>query len=672
MRSVVAAMMVAVLAAGCSPEKVEDAPRGRGRNRGPQVGATDSAFRRAGGAPTENVFAPLDLPDANERRLGSGAPGPDYWQQQVDYAIDATLDAETQHLTAEMTVTYHNNSPHELTYIWIQLEQNLFRADSIGTVSRTPGSVMKQLEGNFMGGFDLSAVMAGDVELDISVYGTLARVELAQPIASGENFEFSLDFEFDMPPHLRRMGSEKVDQGTIFEYAQWFPHVCNYDDINGWNTLPYLGTGEFYTNFGDYAVNLTVPREFIVYGTGELQNPEEVLTYTQQRRLEEAAVSDEPVMVIFAGEIGEESSRPAGDGPLTWKFKAENVRTFAWATSDAFMWDACKADVTDLDGTTRTVLCQSLYPAEATAWLPEHSNGGSTNAIKHAIEFYSDWLYPYPYPHMTNINGPEGGMEYPMMIFCGGRSGERGPAGVTDHEAGHSWFPMIINSDERRHVWMDEGFNSFINLYSRAHLNDTDVRDGRGRGQPMRVDLSENPQPVSTRPDVMWSRWVGSLGYRKPATALSLLREEVLGPERFDRAFSEYCRRWAFKSPQPADFFRTMEDAAGVDLAWFWRGWINTTSRLDQSVTAVEHTDTAVIVELTNLEAMVMPVTLDLEFDDGTNERHKLPVEIWFSTDQWRAVFLTNGRQVVAVTVDPDEQMPDSDRENNVWVAPEL
>ena len=404
-----------------------------------------------------SCFAHLDLPTANERRLASGAPGPDYWQQQVDYHIDATLDADAQHLSADMDVLYHNNSPHTLTYIWIQLEQNLFRDDSLGTLSRSRGGVMREADEPLDGGYTINNVRSGDEALELVVYGTLARLEMGAGLPPGERFKFSMEFEFTMPPHLRRMGAEEMEQGTIFEYAQWFPHVCVYDDIYGWNTLPYLGTGEFYTNYGDYDVKVTVPRDHLVAATGVLQNPEDVLTSEQQSRLLSAMGSEETVMIRTAEEVGDPGSRPAGEGPLTWHFKASSVRTFAWATSEAFVWDACIASVTDPDQSERDVLCQSLYPMEADAWGPDNEQGGSSQYIKHAIEYYSDWLYPYPYPVMSNINGPEGGMEYPMMVFCGGRTG-RGPYGVTDHEVGHSWFPMIVNTDERRHIWMDEGF----------------------------------------------------------------------------------------------------------------------------------------------------------------------------------------------------------------------
>lgn len=637
---------------------------------GSKIGAVDESFRRPGRQATGSIFEALDLPTPNDQRLGSGAPGPDYWQQQADYSIDARLDAENRSISARVQIEYYNNSPHDLDYIWMQLEQNLFRSDSIGTQQRTPGSVMKMLEAEFDGGYTISNLrsegFAGQ-QLAISAYDTLARVELPQPIRAGSRFVFSFDFEFTIPPHLRRMGSEDVEQGRIFELAQWFPHICNYDDVNGWNTKPYLGSGEFYTNFGSYDVRLTVPSTHIVSATGVLQNPSEVLTAKQRGLLDRALASDEPVRIVSESEVGTSGVRPQNDGMMTWHYKADNVRTFAWASSDAFIWDAVGADVTDLDGTRRRVMVQSLYPKEAVVWDMGHEGGGATRAGKHSIEFYSDFLWPYPYPIMSNINGPEGGMEYPMIIFCGSRDNVRGMVGVTDHEVGHTWFPMILNSDERRYMWQDEGFNTFINIYSIAAYNDEEVNVERHLNQAMEIAAAAHSQPIATQPDRHWSRWVGGLNYRKTGLGLYLLREKILGKERFDTAFGDYVRRWAFKHPQPSDFFRTMEDAAGVDLAWFWRGWFLESAQLDQSIAGVNNRGDDAIVVLDNRGRMVMPVFLRIEYRDGTSEDVDLPVEIWNTTDRWQARIDTGGRSIRSVEIDAEGFLPDMNRSNNRW-----
>jgi len=618
-----------------------------------------------------SVFRPLDLPAPNERRLASGAPGPDYWQQQVDYVINAELDEPSRRLEASMKITYHNNSPHDLTYLWMQLEQNLFREDSIGTQVRR-GGLMRASGGVHTDGHDVHRVRSASGDMPFAIYDTLMRVELPNAIRAGEKFTFEVDFGFEMPPYLRRMGSEEVGDGTIYEYAQWYPHVCTYDDVHGWNTLDYLGTGEFYTNYGDYEVNLTVPWDHIVAATGMLQNPSQVLTRDQRETLERAMGSDEPMVIYSHDMIGDSKARPKSQGKLTWRFKAENVRTFAWATSRTFAWDACAATINDTQGRERRVLCQSVYPREAAPWWApdvEHQGkpGGSSRYIKHAIEFYSDFLYPYPYPQMTNVNGPEGGMEYPMLVMCGGRRGD-GPFGVTDHEVGHTWFPMIVNTDERRHIWMDEGFNSFINMYSRAAYSGEDVRPGRSLGQTLGLAMNPESQPIATAPDQMDPSSVGSLGYRKTAHGLYLLREHILGPERFDAAFRGYVDRWVFKSPQPADFFRSMEDGAGVDLAWFWRSWFLEPRILDQAITRVEERDGAVAVTFENRGDMVMPVDYLVRYEDGSEEMRRLPVEAWYSTNE-RTVAWQPNKRVVEITLDPNGAYPDVVDENDAWSA---
>jgi len=630
--------------------------------------SSDRKFRTPEPQGAETIFSPMDWPDPDEKRLATGEPGPDYWQQRADYVIDAELDAEAQRLSASMRVTYHNNSPHVLEYMWVQLEQNLFHPDSRGSRSRPPGGPMRTLDEPFEGGFDLSNVRSASGELDYHIDDTLMYVELPTPLAPGSRFSFELDFAFDMPPSLRRMGAQDVEQGTIFEYAQWFPHVCAYDDVLGWNTMNYLGTGEFYTNFGTYEVNLTVPRDYLVAATGTLTNPEEVLTRTQRQRLAEARASEESMYIRAPEEVSDPGSRPAGAGPLTWRFVADDVRTFAWAASDAFIWDAAGATITDLDGSERTVLCQSFYPKEAEVWGVGAESGGSTQYIRHAIEFYSDFLYPYPYPQMSNINGPEGGMEYPMIIFCGARTNVRGLMGVTDHEVAHNWFPMLVNTDERRHWWMDEGFNSFVNHYSNIEF----WGEPRGRTDPERIARQmqgDNMQPSAMYPDQWLPERTGFLGYSKPAFGLVLLREQILGEERFDRAFREYVRRWAFKAPKPSDFVRTMEDVAGENLDWFWRGWIYGTGMLDQAVLGVKQDPDRKWAEirLANREELVMPVALEIHYKDGSTERRRVPVEAWYQRNQINHRMPTGGKKVVGVHIDPDEAFPDINRRNNKW-----
>lgn len=629
---------------------------------------SDAAFRSPVSFQGTHIFAPIDWPQANRVRLGSGAPGVDYWQQRVDYSIDATLHAEERAVSGRATVTYYNNSPDTLTYLWLHLEQNLFKEDSIGALSKEPGSRFGYREG-FQGGYDVTSLTSGGQSLDMQVYDTLGRIDLDDPIEPGETFTFEIAWSFNIPPFgADRMAVEDVEQGAVFELAQWFPAVVMYDDIDGWNTLGYLGQGEFYTNFGDYDVRITAPRSHVVVSSGLLQNPSAVLTDEAQSRYDHARRSADTVTIRSAEEVGDPSSWPAGDGPLTWEFAASNVRTFAWASSDAFIWDGANLEIssegTEHDG---NVFVQAAYPKEGIELWPT-----AVSMAQHSLAFNSRQWHPYPYPVAVNVNGRVGGMEYPGIVFCRARTSERGLYGVTDHEFGHNWFPMMVNTDERRYAWMDEGFNTFINIYTKTDYFGEQSDNSRGSPERM-VDRQsrDNQQPIMSYPDQIWRGRLGYLAYGKPAAALWQLRENVLGPERFDRAFREYIRRWRFKHPQPADFFRTMEDVAGADLAWFWRGWFYSTSELDQAVVGVEH-DTEkdwVYVDLENRRDMVMPVEFEVEYDDGSTDFRRLPVEIWATTNAWTAGWSPKGRRVVRVTLDPNGMSPDFDESNDEWMT---
>jgi len=599
--------------------------------------------------PDKTIFSELDLPTPTRLRTAAGAPGPDYWQQQVDYRIDVRLDPASNLIAGKEHVTYHNNSPESLDYLWVHLEQNVLRKDSIGSLiggGRAVGGASSPSEG-----VRVLEVACGGKPLPHSVYDTMMRIDLPEPLAAGGKFEFDVAWEFTIPERVfRRYGILKVKKGTVYEIAQWFPAVAVYDDVHGWNTLPYIGGGEFYTNHGDYDLRITVPHDHLVVATGVLQNPQEVYTKAQQERLAQAKTSDTTVIVRGKDEVGDPGSRPPGDAPLTWHFKAERVRTCAFASSDAFVLDAVGLG---------DVLVQSAYTEDAgAAWE------SSTQMLRAAIAGYSKRLYPYPYPVATNVAGVEGGMEYPMIIFCRGGS-ERGLYGVTTHEIGHNWFPMLVNTDERRHAWMDEGFNTFINIYSEADWFPERPSRGRRRGMNM---LPAFGVPVMTEADQLNGMLLGMLEYAKTGAGLQLLREHVLGPERFDHAFRTYIRRWAFKSPQPADFFRTMEDASGMDLDWFFRGWFVEAATLDQAVDSVRQTrdDRPARVVFVNKERMVMPLEYTATFEDGSTESHTLPVQIWFSTDRVQQTLAT-AKKVVKVEVDPDRVWPDVSRGNNTW-----
>ncbi|MDP7062361.1 MAG: M1 family metallopeptidase [Planctomycetota bacterium] len=602
----------------------------------------------------KTIFSPLDLPTPNSRRLASGAPGPDYWQQTVDYEIKASLDPETRIVHGEAHITYTNASPHDLEYIWMNLEQNAFREDSIAAAVGAATAIgMSETEGD---GYTISEIKSGNKALDFQVYDTLGRITLVKPIkANGGKFEFDITWDFTIPKNVfRRFGIRDFKKGKVYEIAQWIPAVAVYDDVHGWNTMPYIGTGEFYSNFGTYDVELTVPSEMIVAATGELTNAKEVLTSDQYAAWKKAKKSEETVMIMDRDDVGKEGSRPTGKDTLTWKFHAEDVRTFAWACSDAFIYDAASTS----DGT----FVQTFYPAEG---LPVW--GDATQMARVAIEGYNQRLIPYPYPTASNVLGAEGGMEYPMIIFCRGRS-ESSVYGVTTHEIGHNWFPMVINTDERRHAWMDEGFNTFINGYSTA---DWFGEQGLSENDPARFAMfmtDPKQMPVATPPDMLGSMELGVLEYMKTGVGLTLLRETILGPERFDYAFRKYMERWAFKSPQPADFFRTMEDASGMDLAWFWRGWFYENAYLDWEVSGVAKPKPGVgpRVRLDNLGKLVMPVHLRVTYTDGSSEDYTRPVEIWFQANRV-VIELPGNLEIAKVTIDPDKRYPDIDRKNNIW-----
>lgn len=607
-----------------------------------------------------SIFSALDLPTPSAMRLGSGAPGPGYWQQAADYRIDVELLPETRTVRGRETVDYHNHSPHTLDYVWVHLEQNCLRPDSISTL--TDGGSLMGGESDTTDGVALQKVASGGSRLDYTVHDTMMRIDLPAPLQPGQTFQFEVEWSFVVPQRVfRRYGTMETAKGTIWELAQWFPAVAVYDDVHGWNTLPYIGGGEFYTNFGTYQLNITAPRDHVVVASGELLNPQDVFTAEQQERFARAKQSEETVVVIAKDEVGTPGSRPEGTGPLTWRFRAEQVRTVAWAASPAFILDAAVVDAS----AANKVLCQSAYPAEcAGAWSK------STQMLRKSLGGYSRRWFEYPYPVMTNVAGVEGGMEYPMIIFCAAGNNERGLWGVTTHEAGHTWFPMIVNTDERRHAWMDEGFNTFINGYSDEdwYGPQQEQRQGRrARGGAMRLPIGDG-MPIDTPADQLPAMAIGMLQYGKTGQGLRLLREHILGPERFDHAFRTYIRRWAFKSPRPADFYRTMEDAAGADLAWFWRGWFVESTRLDQAVDSVTPaTDRRPArITFTNLDRMVMPLHYRVTYDDDTTEDVKLPVQVWHSSN--RVVrSAAAGKQVKKVEVDPEAVFPDGARANNEW-----
>ena len=636
-----------------------------------------TAHAQEGGAPSTEtnieIFEPPNLPMANDYRAGSGRPGADYWQNEADYDIQVQLDESAHRITGTETITYTNNSPQELDYLWVQLDQNLFSPESRGARITTSE---ERFSGAFgAGGYQISnlrLVRDGEVvEPEYLIEDTEMRITLDEPLADqGGTLKLKLDYTFTIPEYgADRMGRLETEQGTVYELAQWYPRMFVFDDVSGWNVMPYLGQGEYYLEYGTFEVALTVPRDMIVAATGQLQNPGEVLTADQQRALDEARQSDETVTIIGREDVGTPASRPEGEGMLTWRYRAENVRDFSWAASSAFLWDAARAET----GDGSPALAQSFYPEEGIGTGETVGWERSTQMVQHSIEFYSDLIAPYPYPVAINVAGIVAGMEYPQIVFCSVEARGQGLFGVTDHEFGHEWFPMIVGSDERRHAWMDEGLNTFMNHYSRLAYYDAGPAQARARQgflgaiAEQMVDYAAD-QPIMTLSDRIIGQNLGFLAYTKPAAGLILLREYVLGPELFDPAFQAYFHRWAYKHPHPADFFRTIEDVAGEDLDWFWNGWFYGTPNLNPALASVtvENGTTRVVVE--QRTQMVMPLELAVTYEDGSTEQVRVPVEAFFTTDEHTVVLPGAAERVV---LDPTNTLPDTDASADVWTAEE-
>ncbi|MGH7507892.1 MAG: M1 family metallopeptidase [Gemmatimonadales bacterium] len=615
-------------------------------------------------------FRRLELPAPNTIRTGAGAPGPDYWQQRVDYLIRASLDTVAQTVTGEERIIYVNNSPDTLRYLWLQLDQNLFESGSRGARIFGRDSLFgTQVTG---GGVTLTKVAQPAVpasrghppqasaNLKYLVNGTLMKVDLARPLPPQGRQVLEIGWSFPFGPNSNRMGLELIDGSYVYEVAQWYPRLAVYDDVRGWNTEQYLGQGEFYLEYGSFDVSLTVPANMLVAATGTLKNPAQVLTATQRGRLARARTSDSTVIIRGSDEISDPASRPPSrTGTLTWRFTADSVRDFAWAAARHFIWDAAGTN----GGKT---LAMSFYPPSA-----EPVWNQSSQYIRFAVENYSPW-YRYPYPVAINVNGIEGGMEYPMIVFCHNRTDAAALFSVTDHEIGHTWFPMVVGNNERLHGWMDEGLNTFMNHYNwdKKYPGAYNRRGDPGLYIPLA--LSGREEPIMTPPD----RIRGSLGitaYTKPGLGLILLRDHIIGPERFDPAFRQYIGRWAYKHPTPADFFRSVEDGVGEDLSWFWRSWFYTTEVLDQAVDSVtsDTAGTGSRIHLRNAGQMPMPVELELVMDDGSSQQLSLPVEVWYGGARY-AAFVTGPKRIVRVTVDPRNHYPDVRRENNRWTRERL
>ena len=683
------------------------------------------------------------LPTPNTYRTASGAPGKDYWQQRADYKIELTLDDVKQQIEGTEAITYFNQSPDPLDYLWLQLDQN-FRAQDSETPLVTEyfmkdsvsAKELFTIQNNFDGGFRIDKVLdeAGQ-PLAYFINKTMMRINLEQPLLPGAQMTFQVDWHYKINDRMSlggRSGYEYFPKDDNYSYtiAQFYPRMAVYDDVEGWQNKQFLGRGEFALSFGNFEVAMTVPEDFIVGATGTLQNPKDVLTSKEQLRFEKAKHSFEDPVIIVTQEEAIQKEAHKKRGKATWTFKADSVRDFAFAASRKYIWDAMAVD---LNG--KKSLAMSYYPKEGNPLWESHS----TRAVRQTLITYSRHTIDYPYPVAISVHAASVGMEYPMICFNFGRPEADGTytdetkwrmISVIIHEVGHNFFPMIINSDERQWTWMDEGLDSFVqSIATKEYDADFPV----GRGAPEQIIPYMSGEQGMLRPIMTNSEQIlqfGNNAYAKPATALSILRETVMGPELFDYAFKKYAERWAFKSPSPADFFRTMEDASAIDLDWFWRGWFYTTDYVDIGVEEVKHyrmqteeeglekrqisgedkklnteqkrfteeVNTFVFknteakeyrefknkfneieikegfadqnfyeVKLANKGGLVMPVIIEWSYADGSTEREKLPAEIWRKNEKEVTKVFVKSKEVVGIVIDPNKETADADTGNNQY-----
>lgn len=636
------------------------------------------AFAASGNAQTSSsfdqheAFNPLFYPSyGDEIRAADGTPGPKYWQNRADYSIQSSLDDSLHSINGSVTITYTNNSPQSLAFLWLQLDQNIYNLQSRGVATTAVGGGRWANRGQFDGGYTITSVSViqdgKTQEANYNISDTRMQVKLAKALqASGGKMQLKIAYHFLIPVYgTDRMGRLDTKNGWVYEIAQWYPRMCVYDNVYGWNTLPYLGQGEFYLEYGDIDYSVDAPASHIVVGSGELLNPKEVLTAEQLKRWEAAKQTDKTTTIRGESEVTDPASRPSNKKRLTWKFKCNNTRDVAFASSKAFIWDAARINLPS----GKKAVAASAYPVESSsdsAWKR------STEFVKGAIEFYSNYLYEFSYPSATNVAGIVGGMEYPGIVFCGYRARGEGLWGVTSHEFGHNWFPMIVGSNERKYPWMDEGFNTFINTMADKSFNkgEFDSKTPDNRQWRTRFYYGDSAEAIFTVPDVTNPRNLGIVAYDKPGMGLTLLRESILGEGRFDSAFSYYVHQWAFKHPTPYDFFHCMENYAGESLDWYWRGWFMNKWKIDFAVQDVSYIKNAPangsIITIANLEKLPMPVTIEVTETGGKTGRIQLPVEIWQHGATWKFAYNSTGI-ISKVVIDPDKKYPDVNKGNNTW-----
>lgn len=590
----------------------------------PSSGADSSIFTRFTQAP-----APSSL------RLANGEPGPKYWQNRADYSLRARLDTASGSVQGSMTLVYRNNSPNTLDVIWLQAEQNQFK-------KRGPSF------GNNIVGFS-QIVGKESVPLKYEEDGTVTKVSLSAPLKPGASVTIQAEWTFVVPRGGGRMGRD----GSAYQIAQWFPRVAVYDDVKGWNLDQYTGPGEFYTDYGDINLEVTVPSNYIVAATGALVNPADVLPAAQVARLAEAAKSDTVIRIITADELTSGAARPTTEGMLTWKFVSKNVRDAVWCTAPNYQWDAAN---------WTGILAQAFYrPRAAGTWSQ------AADMTKFSIQHYSEkWDFKYPYPHMTAVEGVEAGMEYPMLTMVAAYPAVPQLFNVISHEIGHIWFPMIVGSNERVHPWMDEGINQFINTFADAERHPEGGAQAQRAGQYVRgmEQIMSRSQDLVMDVHTDQMRNLGFQAYFKPAGIMEILRRDVLGPDTFDIALKTYLKRWAYKHPTPVDFFRTMEDVSKQDLSWFWRQFFYEAPRFDQGIASVEPTGDGATVKYENRARGVLPLNVVITFSDNSTEQFAYPATVWKDSNEFAVPYKFSGKTISSVVIKP---AIDANRSNNMW-----
>lgn len=614
------------------------------------------------------TFAPLTLPTApGTVRSAAGLPGAGYWQNRADYDLRVVLDPVARTISGTAVITYTNNSPDALGELWLQLDQNRYKPGSRGSLAdggpsggNTSGMIIESVAVEAGGRTSIPATIISDTRL---------HVELPVPLRSGGMLKLRIAYHYTIPGKFGgRTAWSSARDGDIYDIAQWYPRMAVYDDLRGWDTLPYLDQ-EFYLEYGDFDYHVTVPAGMTVAGSGELLNPDEVLSPAERAQLAKARTSDTTVMIRSA------ATPELTTGLRTWHFAMKSSRDVAFTASTIFDWDAARINLPD----GKAALAMSVYPAESRGnarW------GRSTEYLKHAVEEFSRRWYPYPWPVAVNVAGPATGMEYPGIIFDGIDDAGKNLFWITAHEIGHSWFPMLVGFDERRDAWMDEGFNTFIDVYESDAFNHGEYAPKRdpeyapGGGNPVDeiLPILADPAapPILSRADTITEKYRHPVTYFKSALGLVLLREQILGPDRFDPAFRRFIAAWAFKHPTPGDFFRAMESAAGEDLSWWWRGWYVENWTLDQAVTGIAYVKgdptQGALITVENRDPLVMPVTLRVAFVDGSLRDIALPAETWIR-QRATAVFVDSKLAATSATLDPDHKLPDRDRSNNQWLS---